>query len=174
MFQLEFNARMLKSLLSPLFYISQWHCKSKLPSLILRPFTSLSTVETCINSNQKEQASSNPCRSSGLFLEMFWLRNTRWSHCLSEASLRLSCMLLAGRLSHRTTERRSRCVEAFLCRLRTIHESLRLCCVDAFLCKLQTIHETLRSNINNNFQNSSLNFNVSRETFCGTIIVKVL
>ena len=125
MLQLEFNARMLKSLLSPLFYISQWHCKSKLPSLILCPFTPLSTVETCINSNQKEQASSNPCRSSGLFLEMFWLRNTRWSHCLSEASLRLSCMLLAGRLSHRTTERRSRCVEAFLCRLRTIHESLR-------------------------------------------------
>ena len=60
-----------------------------------------------------------------MFLEMFWLRNTRWSHCLSEASLRLSCMLLAGRLSHRTTERRSRCVDAFLCRLRTIHEDLQ-------------------------------------------------
>ena len=111
--------------MSPLFYISQWHCKSKLPSLILHPFTSLSTVETCINSNQKEKASSNPCRSSRLFLEMFWLRNTRWSHCLSEASLRLSCMLLAGRLSHRTTERRSRCVDAFLYRLWTIHEDLQ-------------------------------------------------
>ena len=111
--------------MSPLFYISQWHCKSKLPSLILCPFTPLSSVETCINSNQKEQASSNLCRNSGLFLEMFWLRNTRWSHCLSEASLRLSCMLLAGRLSHRTTERRSCCVDAFLCRLRTIHENLQ-------------------------------------------------
>ena len=90
----------------------------------------------CINSNQKEKASSNPCRSSRLFLEMFWLRNTRWSHCLSEASLRLSCMLLTDRLSHRTTERRSRCVDAFLCKLRTIHESLRLRCADAFLYRL--------------------------------------
>ena len=92
---------------------------------ILSAYTPLSIVETCINSNQKEKASSNPCRSSRLFLEMFWLRNTRWSHCLSEASLRLSCMLLTDRLSHRTTERRSRCADAFLYRLRIIHESLR-------------------------------------------------
>ena len=92
---------------------------------ILGAFTPLSTVETCINSNQKEKASSNPCRSSRLFLEMFWLRNTRWSHCLSEASLRLSCMLLAGRLSHRTTERRSRCADAFLYRL--LEKYRRLC-----------------------------------------------
>ena len=46
-------------------------------ALIFCLFAPLSTVETCINSNQKERASSNPCRSSRLFLEMFWLRNTR-------------------------------------------------------------------------------------------------